>query len=153
MRCKRFLSFGVKQLASTFIPTRGSRSECGNPHATVTRMPLEASIQRIDPDIAVITLRGPLTLGTNLKTLDSTIQTLIHSGARRLVFDLSASPYADSAGLGTLIHASGCVAQRGGVMRIAGVSDRVLSMLRMTRTDTLMPVDPDTAASLAALRA
>ncbi|MGI4798650.1 MAG: STAS domain-containing protein [Janthinobacterium lividum] len=115
-------------------------------------MPLEVSTQRVDPDIAVLTIRGPLTLGTNLKTLDGTIQTLLSTGARRLVFDLSASPYADSAGLGTLIHTSGLVAERGGGMRLAGVSDRIVSMLRMTRTDSLLPMDIDAAASLAALQ-
>lgn len=116
-------------------------------------MPLEAIVQRLPPDIAVLTLSGPLTLGTNLKTLDGTIQMLLGTGARRLVFDLSASPYADSAGLGTLIHTSGLVAERGGTMRLAGVSDRILSMLRMTRTEGLLPMDLDTAASLAALTA
>ena len=115
-------------------------------------MPLEASVQRVDPDIAVLTLSGPLTLGTNLKTLDGTIQTLLGTGARRLVFDLSASPYADSAGLGTLIHTSGLVAARGGTLRLAGVSDRIASMLRMTHTDSLLPMDTDAAASLAALQ-
>ncbi len=114
-------------------------------------MPLEASVQRLPPDIAVLTLSGPLTLGTNLKTLDGTIQTLLGSGTRRLVFDLSASPYADSAGLGTLIHTAGLVAERGGTMRLAGVSDRMLSMLRMTRTEALLPVDVETSASLAVL--
>lgn len=113
-------------------------------------MPLEASVQRIDPDIAVFTLSGPLTLGTNLKTIEGTIQKAIDTGASRLVFDLAASPYADSAGLGTLIHTSGLVAQRGGQMRLAAVPDRILSMLRMTRTDALMPSDADVPASLAA---
>ena len=114
-------------------------------------MPLEASVHRVPPDIAVLTLSGPLTLGTNLKTLDGTIQSLLSAGIRRVVFDLSASPYADSAGLGTLIHTSGLVAERGGALRLAGVSDRVLSMLRMTRTEALLPIDADAAASLAAL--
>lgn len=114
-------------------------------------MPLEASIERVDPDIAVLTLSGPLTLGTNLKTLDATIATLIHGGARRLIFDLAASPYADSAGLGTLIHTSGLLAAHGGALRLAGVSDRILSMLKMTRTDSLIPTDADRDASLKAL--
>ena len=115
-------------------------------------MSLAALIQRVSPDIAVLTISGPLTLGTNLKTLDGTIQTLLGTGARRLVFDLSASLYADSAGLGTLIHTSGLVAERGGTLRLAGVSDRIVSMLRMTRTDSLLPMDVDAAASLAALQ-
>ncbi len=113
-------------------------------------MPLEAAMQRLDPRTAVITLSGPLTLGTALKSFDAQVQTLIDSGVSRVAVDLAASPYADSAGLGTLIHTAGLLTQRGGAMRLAGVSDRVRSMLHMTRTETLFLLDPDLPASLAA---
>ena len=114
-------------------------------------MPLDASFQRIDPQTAAVVFSGPLTLGTNLKSLDAQVQTLLDSGVTRLAVDLAASPYADSAGLGTLIHTAGLLAQKGGVMRLAGVSDRVRSMLRMTRTEPLFTIDADLPASLAAL--
>ena len=120
------------------------------PHVTLTLMPLESAIQRIDPHTAAIVLSGPITLGTNLKTLDSQIQTLIDSGITRLALDLAAAPYADSAGLGTLVHASGQISSRGGALRLAAVSERILAMLRMTRTEPLFVLDPDLAASLAA---
>ena len=113
-------------------------------------MPLEAAIQRIDTSTGAVTLSGPITLGTNLKTLDAQIQTLLDSGVTRLAFDLSAAPYADSAGLGTLIHTAGLLAERNGALRLASVSDRILSMLRMTRTEALFTLDPDIATSLAA---
>ena len=114
-------------------------------------MPLEASFQRIDPQTAVIVFSGPLTLGTNLKTLDAQVQTLLDSGVTRLAVDLTASPYADSAGLGTLIHTAGLLSQKGGAMRLAGVSERVRSMLHMTRTEPLFTIDSDLPASLAGL--
>lgn len=113
-------------------------------------MPLEAVIQRIDSHTATIALSGPITLGTNLKTFDSQVQTLVESGVARLALDLTASPYADSAGLGTLIHTAGLLAQKGGALRLAAVSERILSMLRMTHTEPLFTIDPDLPASLAA---
>jgi anti-anti-sigma regulatory factor len=38
-----------------------------------------------------------------------------------------------------------------GSMRLCGVSDKVASLLKMTRMDTFLKIDPDVEASLAAL--
>ena len=113
-------------------------------------MPLESTTQQIDPHTVIVVLSGPITLGTNLKTFESQVQTLLDTGVSRLAFDLTASPYADSAGLGSLIHTAGLLAQKGGSLRLSGVSERILSMLRMTRTDSLFTIDADPEASLAA---
>ena len=114
-------------------------------------MLLQTSIRTVTPDTAVITLTGPLTLGTSLKTADMQIQSAIAKGAHRLVLEMSGVPYMDSAGLGSLVHASGVVQERGGVLRLAGVTDKVATLLRMTKVDSLLPMDADEAAALAAL--
>lgn len=114
-------------------------------------MLLQTSIRTVTADTAVITLTGPLTLGTSLKTADMQIQSAITRGALRLVLEMSGVPYIDSAGLGSLVHASGVVGERGGALRLAGVTDRVASLLRMTKVDTLLPMDADEATALAAL--
>ena len=114
-------------------------------------MLLQTSIRSIGTDTAVITLTGALTLGTSLKTADMQIHTAIEKGAHRLVIEMSGVPFIDSAGLGSLVHASGVVQERGGTLRLAGVTDRVATLLRMTRVDTLLPMDPDEATALSAL--
>ena len=114
-------------------------------------MSLELSIRPIPPQTAVVTFTGPLTLGTNLKTADARLQTAIEGGSVRLVLDLSGVPYMDSAGLGTLVHASGLVRERGGALRLAGVTERVAALLRMTLTDTFLPIDTDVDAGLTGL--
>jgi len=96
-------------------------------------------------------LTGSLTLGTTLKIVDTRLQQLVEDGVHRLVLDLSYCAYSDSAGLGTLIHTFGVLSERGGSMRLCGVNERLAAMFKMTRTDALLPCDPDRETSLAAL--
>jgi anti-anti-sigma factor len=114
-------------------------------------MTLQTSIERIHADTAVITFVGNLTLGMNLKMTDGQIQGLVEEGVSRIVLDLTAVPYMDSAGLGTLVHTNGLVLHGGGMLRLCGVGDRVAALLKLTKMDAVLSVDPDAAASLAAL--
>ena len=106
----------------------------------------------IDAATAVVTLVGALTLGTGLKTADQQIQTAIEKGVSKLAIDMSGVPYSDSAGLGVLIHTFGLTRLKNGALRLSGASERMLSMLNLTRMDTLLPIDPTVEASLAAMR-
>lgn len=114
-------------------------------------MPLECSIRALSPDTSVVTLKGALSLGTGLKIADTQIQGAIEAGVRHMVLDLSEVPYMDSAGLGALIHTYGIARSSGGILRLAGVQERVLELLRITCTDLLMPMDSDVEASLTLL--
>jgi anti-sigma B factor antagonist len=116
-------------------------------------MTLQTSIQNIQPDLVVVTFAGNLTLGMGLKTADAQLQGLVEKGICRIVLDLTAVPYVDSAGLGTLVHTYGLTQQRNGMLRLCGVTERVAALLRLTRMDAVLPVDADAAASLAAIGA
>lgn len=114
-------------------------------------MILQVDIHEIEPGRAVVDLVGALTLGTSLHTADARLQQTLKNGLPRLVLNMAGVPYMDSAGLGVLINASGIAKEQGGELRLCGVSERVLSLLKMTRTDSLLPIDADVDASLAAL--
>ena len=114
-------------------------------------MALDVTLDRLNDVTAVVTLSGPLNLGTDLKIFDTQVQQLIEEGVRRLILDLTGCPYADSSGLGVMVHAYGLIDAKGGLIRLCGVSDRIASMLKMTHTDPLLPCDADLAASMAAL--
>ena len=105
------------------------------------RMILEMTIERLDPVTAVVIIDGSLTLGSNLKALDAEVRRLITDGVDRLILDLSGCIYSDSGGLGFLIHSYGLIAERHGVMRLCGVGERLLGMLKMTRTEDFIPRD------------
>ena len=112
-------------------------------------MILQMDIQRPGPGVAVARFSGALTLGTSLHAADAQLQKTIKDGAANVVLDLAEVPYMDSAGLGVLVQASGIAKQQGGGLRLCGVSNRVAELIRMTRTDGLLPMDADVNASLA----
>jgi anti-sigma B factor antagonist len=115
------------------------------------RMPLSSTIETLPQGIAVVRLSGGLTLGTSLKIADSQIQSAIEAGVSKMVIDLTDVEYVDSAGLGMLMYAYGMLNEKKGALRVCGVKDRVLSLLRMTKTDMFLPIDKDVDESVAAL--
>ena len=114
-------------------------------------MSLDVTIEKLNDISAVVTLNGALSLGTNLKILDTQLQQLIEDGVVRLVLDLTACPYADSSGLGVMVHTYGLAEAKGGSIRLCGLSERIARMLQLTHTDAMLPHDADLAASIAAL--
>ena len=116
-------------------------------------MALEMTVERLDAETAVGTITGPLTMGTNLKTIDSNLQTLVAEGVTRLVLDLTECPYSDSAGLGVLMQTFGLLREKDGQLRLCGVGERIGRMLRLTTTDKFFRCDATRAESVAALDA
>lgn len=101
----------------------------------------------------MVTLSGPLTLGTSLKMADAQVQEAIAAGFNRMVFDLSSVDYVDSAGLGMLVFTYGTLHEKSGLLRLCGVCPRVLSLLKLTKTDGVLAMDASREESLAALQA
>jgi anti-sigma B factor antagonist len=114
-------------------------------------MILQIEIERPAPGVAIVRLTGAITLGTSLHAADAQLQKAIRDGAAKVVLDMSGVPYMDSAGLGALVQASGLAKQQGGDLRLCGVSERVAELIKMTRTESLLPMDADVEASLKAL--
>jgi anti-sigma B factor antagonist len=114
-------------------------------------MSLQMNVEELSARSAVITLEGMMTFGMSLSLADSQIRGLVERGFTRLVFDLSAVPYCDSAGLCAIVHAYGLAKQQEGMVRLCGLSERVASMLRVTTTDSFLPIDANRAAGIAAL--
>jgi anti-sigma B factor antagonist len=82
---------------------------------------------------------------------DSQVQAAIADGVTRMVFDLSNVDYVDSAGLGMLVYIYGALNEKNGTFRLCGVSQRVLSLFTLTKTDSFLTVDGSREESLAAL--
>ncbi len=115
-------------------------------------MPVTASIDQHDGGPAVVTLEGRMTLGSSLSLVESQVRSAINGGAHRMVLDLTGVEFIDSAGLGMLIHVYGSLCGKDGALRLCGVAPRILSFLELTKTNTLLAIDPTLEDSLAALR-
>ena len=97
-----------------------------------------STIEQLPDNGAVITLTGRLSAGSSLKVLDSQIQNMIDGGLLHLVLDISGVDFADSAGLGLLIHTYGRLNEKQGTIKLKGVQPRVAELLRLTKLDTFL---------------
>ena len=89
-------------------------------------------------DAIVLRLSGPITL-TSLFPLKDTLGTVKEN---LIILDMSQVPYVDSAGLGTILMFYVSAQKNGRKLALAGVTDRVLSLIRMTRVDTVLTMFP-----------
>jgi anti-sigma B factor antagonist len=103
----------------------------------------ESNIRKIEPDISVIDISGRLNLGNTLQALERSVLNLIGTGSRKVIVNLSALDYIDSAGIGMLISCSGQMEQHQGQMRIAGARGAVAKALDMVHMSRIAALDPD----------
>lgn len=114
-------------------------------------MPLKVDRSSLESGVEVVTLGGSLTLGRDAQNFEFSIEELIKNQKTRIVLDLSEVTFVDSAGIGILVGCHGKVATAGGTLRMAGLTPRVLNVLRITKVDSILTLDDNVAASLAAL--
>ena len=73
---------------------------------------------------------------------------LIGNGEKRIVIDLSAVGYVDSAAIGCLMDLHRQATLAGGIVKLAGLQKRVETMLTMTGAHHFLEVHADQAAAL-----
>jgi anti-sigma B factor antagonist len=112
-------------------------------------MILEAELERADPTTAVFRLTGRMTLGMRLREVESKISEVAEKNVQKLILDLSAIEFLDSAGLGVLMILYGNMKVRGGQLRIVAPGTKVLDVLKMTHTDSILPIDVNLETALA----
>jgi len=115
-------------------------------------MPLSATIEKLPEAIAVVTLEGHMTLGSSLKLIDSQINAAIADGVTNMVIDMTGVDYLDSAGLGMLMYTYGTLNEKGGSLRLCGIAPRVMSLLKLTKTDAVLSIDRTRDESLVTLQ-
>jgi anti-anti-sigma factor len=108
-------------------------------------MLLETTFEELPDGKAVIVMTGSLTMGTSLKLLDSQVRGLIDGSVRDLTLDLAGVDYADSGGLGLIVHTHGLLQSKQGIMRLTKVRPRVMDLLRITCLDKVITIE-DTPA-------
>ena len=112
-------------------------------------MILEAVYEPVDLTTAVFRLTGRMTFGTRLHEVESKISEVANQGIHKLILDLSGIEYLDSAGLGVLILLNANMKVRGGHLRLVGPGAKVLEVLKMTHTDSILKIDRNLEAALA----
>lgn len=98
----------------------------------------------------ILKLVGPLTITTMFDFRD----TFRAEISRKSVFlDFTEVPYLDSAGMGAVVNAHVSCANTGRRLALVGVADRIMTMLKVTRVDSVLSIYPTLAEAQQAFSA
>jgi len=106
------------------------------------------TIEQNDP--AVISLNGNVLGGAEAMEFTRAVSDLVREGIRHVVVDLSDVPVMNSSGLGMLVAASTSLRSAGGALAVAGASEKIQGLFRMTRLDSVLAQYPTRDEAVAA---
>ena len=98
------------------------------------RMQIE---ERAAGDVTLLDLKGKMTLGEGDEILKDKINSLVLQGRKKLVLNLAAVPYIDSAGLGEIVRTYTTVSRQGGSMKLLSLTRRITDLLSITKLLTV----------------
>jgi anti-sigma B factor antagonist len=87
--------------------------------------------------VALLDLRGRITLGEETAKLRKMLDDVLASGRRQIILNLQGVNYIDSSGLSTLIACCISARKQGGDVRLAHLTSRVRDLLQITRLSTV----------------
>jgi anti-sigma B factor antagonist len=102
--------------------------------------------------VEALDLSGRLTSGSGTDHLRDAIRLLADSGRVKVLLNLEAVTFVDSAGLGSLAVCADLLRNRGGLLRIMHPQSPVRRVLQTTRLDTVFPPYEDEKAALASFQ-
>ncbi|HVH69628.1 MAG TPA: STAS domain-containing protein [Candidatus Dormibacteraeota bacterium] len=105
--------------------------------------------QREENGIYCLALRGRLVLGEESSGFRTTMDTLLASGATRIVVNLEHVNYVDSAGLGALIEAHRKTKAKNGRLLLTNLRPNFKQALEMARLLPIFETCPTEAAAVA----
>ena len=105
--------------------------------------------QREMNGIYLLSLKGRLALGQESSGLRTMVDTLLSSGATRIVINLELVHYVDSAGLGALIELHRKTKAKGGHMKLSNLGPNLKQALEISRLLPLFETCTTEAAAIA----
>jgi anti-sigma B factor antagonist len=93
--------------------------------------------ERVVGDVTVLDLRGKIILGEGDEILKDKINSLIAQDRKKILLNLEAVPYIDSAGLGMIVRSYTTASQRGGQLKLVNLTKRITDLLSITKLLTV----------------
>jgi anti-sigma B factor antagonist len=94
-------------------------------------------VERTVSEVTVLDLKGKMTLGEGDELLKDKINSLLASGKKKLLLNLEAVPYIDSAGLGEVVRTYTTVSRQGGSLKLLNLTKRIEDLLSITKLLTV----------------
>ena len=102
--------------------------------------------------VTILDVSGRITLGEGNVMLREIVNDLAEKGNNRIVLNLGEVVYVDSSGVGELVKAHTTIRNKGGVLKLANLNQRVHDLLQMTRLSSVFDIEKDEASALKVLR-
>ncbi len=93
--------------------------------------------QRDREGIAILDLKGRITLGADAATLRDAVSTACAAGSKNLILNLAHVDYIDSTGLGALVMCATSQRKAGGALKLLNLNRRNIELLVMTKLATV----------------
>ncbi len=100
----------------------------------------------------VVELSGNLLGGPDAALLKNKLHELIESGKKSVVVDLNEIEFLNSSGLAMLISSLTTMREAGGDLKIANASEKITTVIKVTKLGSMFENYPSVDAALAALK-
>jgi anti-anti-sigma factor len=94
-------------------------------------------------DVSIVRIAEARVMYPMLGAFSAAVTTLLQSGQRRIVIDLTPVTYVDSATIGCLMDLYRQTSTAGGELKLSGVQKRVETMLTLTGAQHFIPIHRD----------
>jgi len=98
-------------------------------------------------NVIVVDMKGRIVLGEESASVRDLTRDLLSKGNRNILFNLKDVEYIDSSGLGALVSAFTSVKKQGGELKLLNLTDKVESVLQITKLYTVFDVLDDEAVA------
>ncbi len=110
-----------------------------------------AVLERIVDGVIILSVEKELK-GEGEAALRERLDALVRQGHLQILINLRDVPHVDSTELGRIIRSHISVRQAGGRVRLCNLTDRVMTLMKMTRLDTVLDIYGTEEDALAAFR-
>jgi len=104
---------------------------------------------RDDNGVKVLELEGKITIGSGDVQMRETINELVNGGSRKIVVDMGGVTTLDSSGVGELVGCYTSVKNKGGALKLCGLTEKIQDLLAVTQLITVFEVYEDQAKAVA----
>jgi anti-sigma B factor antagonist len=85
--------------------------------------------ERLIGDVAILDLRGRMTVSEESKPAADTVRRLLLEGRTKILLNLGHVPFIDSLGIGDIVRAFAATKRAGGMLKLCNVDGRIRSVL------------------------
>jgi len=102
---------------------------------------------QLERGVEVLEMKGSILAGTDCKSVEEEVATLIQGGKTRVIFDLTGVRHIDSAAIGSIVRCLSRLRHAQGDLRLAGAGSMVEGVLKITQLDRIIGMYPTVASA------